>query len=375
MNTIAFIWDNFGPMHVDRCDAVQKYLSPKHTVVGLELYGSSAEYDWVPETGKTFVKHTLMPAEGRGRSFLRRTLVVLRAIRATRARYIFFCNYERAEILVAAIISRLSGRRCYVMGCSKFDDVPRSLWREVLKSLFYLPYQGGIASGVRSRDYMRFLGLRDSQVVSEYNTLSIDRIREAAGVPPAPDGASFESRHLTIVARLVPKKNLSAALDAYSIYAADVPDPRPLHLCGSGPLEQDLREQAAILGIGDRVVFRGFLQSDAIARVLGQSLALLLPSVEEQFGNVVIEAQAMGLPVIISDNCGARDKLVRSGKNGFIVEPDNIEGMAYFMGLLSLNEANWARFASASAASAPQGDAARFAEAVADLVNQNSPTR
>jgi glycosyltransferase involved in cell wall biosynthesis len=221
---------------------------------------------------------------------------------------------------------------------------------------------------------MRFLGLSSDRVVSEYNTLSIDRIREAAGGPPAPGGAPFADRHLTIVARLVPKKNLSTALEAYALYASTTHDPRPLHLCGSGPLEYTLRSQAEALGIADRVIFRGFLQSNDIARVLGQSLALLLPSVEEQFGNVVIEAQAMGLPVILSDNCGARDKLVRSGRNGFVVEPDNPEGMAYFMSLLSEDETTWARFAIASAASAPQGDAARFAEAVAKLLKRNAST-
>ena len=50
----------------------------------------------------------------------------------------------------------------------------------------------------------------------------------------------------------------------------------------------------------------GNLPSDAIGAQLARSLALLLPSREEQFGLVVVEAQAMGLPVVLSINCGAR---------------------------------------------------------------------
>ncbi|MBU2360040.1 MAG: glycosyl transferase family 1, partial [Alphaproteobacteria bacterium] len=241
MGTVAFIWDNFGPMHVDRCEAVQRLLALEHTVVGIEAYGTSAEYDWVPEIGSGFKKLTVMGGAGRTRSLLYRTKAILHAIWGSNATHIFFCNYDRIEILLAATISRLSGRRCYVMGCSKFDDVNRILWREGLKSIFFLPYEGGIASGVRSIDYLRFLGLRKTQVVGEYNTLSIDRIRTAAGIAPAPEGMPFLERHFTIVARLVPKKNLSTALQAYSLYAKAVQDPRPLHLCGSGPLEGDLR--------------------------------------------------------------------------------------------------------------------------------------
>jgi L-malate glycosyltransferase len=46
----------------------------------------------------------------------------------------------------------------------------------------------------------------------------------------------------------------------------------------------------------------------------------------------------MGLPVIVSTNCGARNDQVCSGLNGFIVELNNPEGMAFFMDLLANEE-------------------------------------
>ncbi|WP_126979472.1 glycosyltransferase [Frigidibacter oleivorans] len=366
--TIALVWDNYGPMHVDRGEAVQRLLGPGWSVVGIEQFGTSDTYAWVPEAGKGFRKVTVMSGEERGLGTVRKTRKLLSAISAAGAGHVVMCNYERPEVLTAATILRLRGRRLYVMGCSKFDDYDRSLRREALKSLFFLPYQGGISSGYRARDYMRFLGLPKDKVQVEYNTLSIDRIRQAAGVPPAPGGLPLARRHFTIVARFVPKKNLHMALRAYAAYLGMTQDPRELHLCGSGELEGELRALAAELGIADRVIFRGFLQTAEIAQVLGSSLALLLPSIEEQFGNVVIEAQAMGLPVILSDNCGARDRLIRSGWNGFVVEPDNPEGMAWFMARLSEDAATWTRFATNAAATAPKGDVERFAEAVARLV-------
>lgn len=126
------------------------------------------------------------------------------------------------------------------------------------------------------------------------------------------------------------------------------------------------------MGISNHVVFRGWLQDNAISQTLGQSLALLLPSIEEQFGNVVIEAQAMGLPVILSDNCGARDRLVRSGMNGFVIEPGNPQGMAYFMTQLSEDESLWRRMCDEANKSAPLGDVQRFVEGVEALIHRES---
>lgn len=369
MRSIAFVWDNFGPMHVDRCEAVQALLGPEIKVWGIEQYGTSDTYDWMSETGASFEKITLAGAEGRREGPIARLRRMLYALRQTGARDVFFCNYERPEIFLSAVASRLRGRRCYVMGCSKFDDTQRRPSRELIKSLFFLPYSGAISSGERSKDYMRFLGVPKDRVEVEYNTLSVQRIREAAGVDPAPAGTPFAERHFTAVARFVPKKNLSMLLDAYAQYARGTPAPRPLHLCGSGPLETALREQTHRLGIAGQVVFRGFLQTDDIARTLGRTLCLLLPSVEEQFGNVVVEAQAVGVPCIVSVRAGARDRLIRSGVNGFLIEPDNAAGMAWMMARLAEDHELWTSFATASFAMAETNDVRRFAEAAERLLS------
>ena len=140
---------------------------------------------------------------------------------------------------------------------------------------------------------------------------------------------------------MVPKKNLFTLLDAYALYIGSAAQPRPLVFCGSGPLEAELQQKVLGLGLSDKVTFRGLLPSAQVSQALATSIALLLLSTEEQFGLVVPEALAMGVPVIISQNCGARDELVRTGVNGFLVEPDNVPGIAYLMRLISDNEAVW----------------------------------
>ena len=134
----------------------------------------------------------------------------------------------------------------------------------------------------------------------------------------------------------------------------------------------ELVEQVSALSITNGVVFHGFLQTSEISRILSSTLALILPSVEEQYGNVVIEALAMGIPVLLSENCGARDLLVRSGVNGFVFEPDNFEGLAYFMTLLSSDKNLWEKMSKATHNFVDLADVKHFPIAVHHLIESGA---
>ena len=48
-NSIVFIWDNFGPTHADRLEAVAIHFANRQKCIGIELYENSSEYDWISE--------------------------------------------------------------------------------------------------------------------------------------------------------------------------------------------------------------------------------------------------------------------------------------------------------------------------------------
>ncbi|WP_395457540.1 glycosyltransferase family 4 protein (plasmid) [Azospirillum melinis] len=343
---LVFSWEMFGPYHMDRLEAVGRRLGHVYDVIGLEVGSKSHTYAWDSTgTGQNFRKITLFP--GQSKTDLSKAAVyraLLRECRNADARYVFLCHYEDPDVFALALTMRLMGRKVINMNASKYDDKPRILWREMVKSVFYSPYQAGIGGSHRTVDYFRLLGLPKDRLYIGYDTLSLDRIRRLSGMEPAPGGVPFADRHFTIIARFVPKKNLFRAVEAYDIYRRLAgPAARPLHLCGSGPLEAELRAEVTRRGLDGSIVFRGFLQEKGIAETLGSTLCLLLPSLEEQFGLVVNEALAMGVPTILSDQCGARDVLIRSGLNGHIVEPDNPEGLARYMLSVAGDEDEWRR--------------------------------
>jgi len=374
---IVLMWDNFGPLHLDRIISVQRLLGNQRNVIGLELCGRSDTYGWNRSQTSTEFKHRLVFPDLALRDLSARCVTggILSSLRDLPRGDIFLCHWNEAGVFLAASLLRLRGHRLHTMGCSKFDDRPRMAWRESLKTLALLPYQGAIGSGERSRDYLRFLGGKRLKVVGEYNTVSLDRIREQAGFGPfaiadPAEGPDFNEREFVCVARLVPKKNLEILLKAFALYTKSNAAPRRLHLCGSGPLEEILREKAEQLGISAYVIFHGFVQSATVSAILRNGLALLLPSVEEQFGNVVPEALALGLPLIVSVNAGARDSLLRNGVNGFLIEPDNIEGLAWSLTHIAEDMEFWKRARTRSFELARRVDSARFAEGVAELCSE-----
>jgi len=371
---IIFIWANFGPYHIDRLEAATEALRDSHRIIGIEIAGHSQIYPWSrTEKVSGFERVTLFPdRQFETLSAWRILIAMARACLKFHARQVFLCHYERIDTNMIAWLLRFLGFRTHVMIESKFDDKPRFLRRELLKKIFFLPYNSAIVGGERSRDYLRFFGFDLTKIYFGYDTVSMDRIRQLAGSPPAPDGVGFNNRHFTIVARLVPKKNIITALAAYADYCKLAgSNARELHICGSGELESELRAAAKRLSV-DGVVFRGFVQSPEVARVLSSTLALILPSVEEQWGLVVNEALAMGVPILCSLNAGARDLLVRTAINGYIFEPDNPDGLARLLYRLGSDEAEWRRLAEGSTRLTPLADTAQFGAAVCQIIGETS---
>ena len=128
--------------------------------------------------------------------------------------------------------------------------------------------------------------------------------------------------------RFVPKKNLGTLLDAYRIYRRLAgADAWGLVLIGDGPLRPQLEAQIARLGLAGGVRLPGFRQYDELPTYYGLAAAFVLPSVQEQWGLVVNEALAAGLPVLASRTCGCVPDLL-SDRPDAVFDPRDVAGLA-----------------------------------------------
>jgi glycosyltransferase involved in cell wall biosynthesis len=82
---------------------------------------------------------------------------------------------------------------------------------------------------------------------------------------------------------------------------------------------------------------------------------------------VINEAASLGLPVIVSEQVGARDLLVQNLINGFVVNSDNPAGIARALGCLAQDRPGWDEMSAASVRLAQNADVDVFARAVESL--------
>jgi len=100
---------------------------------------------------------------------------------------------------------------------------------------------------------------------------------------------------------------------------------------GDGELMNDLKAQAASLGIYDKVKFLGWRED--VAEVMSTFDLFVLPSLNEGMGKVLVEAMAMGKPIIASHVGGISD-LVKNEENGLLVPPEDAEAIARSISIL-----------------------------------------
>ncbi len=144
---------------------------------------------------------------------------------------------------------------------------------------------------------------------------------------------------LLYIGNLIPLKNVDVIIKALSL----LPEYYILKIVGDGPYRKQLEELVKSLGIEGRVEFVGRVPHNLISRYLAKSHALILVSSSEGRPNVVLEALASGLPVIVSDIPGNRE-LVEDGKNGIIVPLNSPEHLSKSIQSLFEEQEKWQEF-------------------------------
>lgn len=146
---------------------------------------------------------------------------------------------------------------------------------------------------------------------------------------PAPTLAYGDRPNLIVgMGRLVPQKGFDLLIDAFSMCTRTFPDWR-LEIWGDGPERQRLQSRITELGVKHRVRLCGV--TDRPDEVLGRAALFVLSSRFEGFGNVLVEALAMGTPVVAADCPFGPSEIVRPGVDGLLVHPECVDALSRAM--------------------------------------------
>jgi len=256
-------------------------------------------------------------------------------------------------------------------------DKPRSAWREWIKQRIVDLYSTVLVGGERHVDYLVRLGMPRERIFTGYDVVDNEYFARSAFEIR---NSKFENRKeyglpenfFLASARFIEKKNLPTLIRAYARYrqfAGNTDNrhetidngPWDLVLLGDGPLRETLNSQLSTLNLQHSVLLPGFKQYEELPVYYGLAKAFVQASTTEQWGLVVNEAIASGLPVIVSNRCGCVPELVEG--NGFTFDPNNEHELASrLFEMASLSDDEHKRFEDASRRIAMNFGPERFGE-------------
>jgi glycosyltransferase involved in cell wall biosynthesis len=237
-------------------------------------------------------------------------------------------GYSFPESLAALLVAADRGLPVVVCSESNSHDAPRRPWTEFFKRRVLSLAQAGLVGGEPQASYLQQLGVPPEAIFRGYNAVDNDHFatahhwrfqgeqaRNQFGLPP---------RYLLAVTRFTEKKNLHRLIEGYALWrrhASLEQQQLSLVILGDGPLRAQLEDQVAALGLQHSVQLPGPCSYSELPIRYGLAEAFIHASTVEQWGLVVNEAMAAGLPVLASSTCGCAPELVQPGVTGLRFDP------------------------------------------------------
>lgn len=241
-------------------------------------------------------------------------------------------GYEYSVPAITALLYAQLFRRHYILWTDCTPHTERHLTRgqRWTRSIIIPRAEVCIATNRKSRENLLAAGCPPEDVLEapQMHEAKVFSAKVAASAPPVRRAQPV----VLCVGALIERKGMQLLLDAFRRVAAVHPTAR-LRFVGDGPLRRRLEHSAAEYGLEERVEFAGFVNYERIHTEYAQADLFVLPTLEDAFGVVVVEALSAGLPVICSPYAGAADYL-RDGETGFIVDPADTRRLAERIGSL-----------------------------------------
>jgi glycosyltransferase involved in cell wall biosynthesis len=148
------------------------------------------------------------------------------------------------------------------------------------------------------------------------------------GLDPSFQDLAFSEagqRGVLFFGRLAANKGAGQALEAWLRLPEALQRAHPLTFAGDGPLLARLQRRAADAGAGEGVRFAGWLGGSELAQAILSNRLVLLPSLEESFGNAILETLATGQELVTTTACAIPEI---AGPFGILVPPGNVDALA-----------------------------------------------
>lgn len=370
---VAVLFHRFGPYHHARLNAAGLVMP----VWGLEACAAEDIYAWTKVEGAAAFTRVTLTDRDTGDAEWKRQVQnkVWQALDEIKPQVVVVNGWVFPDALGA--LKWCVARRipAVVMSESTEWDHTRTFWKEWVKGRLVKICAAGLVGGNAHVDYLAQLGLTRDRIFLGYDIVDnlyfqseAKKIRSTA--TEVRQQFKLPEKYFLASARFIEKKNLFGLIKAYAKYRQQAAQKKvwDLVLLGDGPLKPALQQLISELGIGTCVHLPGFKQYAELPAYFGLAGVFIHASTTEQWGLVVNEAMASGLPILVSDRCGCAADLVLPGENGFQFNPANIDEITQLMVKISAEDFPLPAFSAASERIISAWGPQRFAKGLCDAV-------
>ncbi len=229
-------------------------------------------------------------------------------------------GYSEPGTIFVLIIARLLGIKTLMTNESIYSKrlhtrTVKQYFADLFKRIILKLTDGFLSYGIKSNDYLYRLGVRKNQIFSFLN--SFDRTKFLNFNDSSSVDYSSELRYILFVGRLSEEKNLISLLQLARKFKEDNFNCF-IKIVGDGDQHDYLSD--IISNEKLPVILEGAKKWNELNTIYKNSLAFILPSLNETWGMVANEAMEMGIPVICSNVCGCADDLVIDDFNGMVID-------------------------------------------------------
>ncbi|MDO8206368.1 MAG: glycosyltransferase family 4 protein [Gallionella sp.] len=342
---IAILFTNIGSYHAARLRAAQAAFADEGwELIAIQVSNNTFEHPWGDlSQAITFSIETLLPGDGASSSLSSKewkevSSGIARHLDQLRPQVVFVPGWGFPAAGAILNWCRKNSSAAILMSESKKDDAVRSVIREAIKARFFVrKFSSALVGGEAHKDYLVGLGMPAENIFLGYDAVDNNYFIQSTDYFRGQGDAAFASfitrkPYFLCVTRMMPRKNLPGLIAAYEIYRNRVPDGAlDLVICGSGNQENEIRSLLKDRCLDSFVHLPGFVSYQQLPMFFARASALIHPAFVEQWGLVVNEACAAGLPILSSRTVGASAELVRENENGFFFDPYDAPDIANAM--------------------------------------------
>lgn len=377
---VAVLFERLGPYHHARLKSAGRRLR----ATAVEFSNVDLTYAWDPVEGaEGFDRLTLFSGSAAGDLSAKQIIHrVNEALDQLRPQAVAIPGWNDCWSLAALSWCQKHATPAVMMSETTAWDDDRKWWKEAIKRRVVRLCSAGLVGGEAHAEYLGQLGMDRRKIFLGYDVVDNDHFAGGAAkarseAPAARKRYELPEKYFLASARFIEKKNLIRLVEAYARYRQSAEKSRnenqksdiwDLVLVGDGALKSTILALRASLRLDNFVHLPGFRQYDELPAHYGLAGVFIHSSTTEQWGLVVNEAMAAGLPVLVSDRCGCAADLVQAGRNGFTFDPHQPELLSDLMARVSADHFPLAEFGSASREIIAKFGAAAFGEGLAGAV-------